>query len=460
MALGRRKNPNSYFGRLTHLKKLFWLYFLLLIFEGALRKWVAPQLSAPLLIIRDPVSVWIIWEAFRTNKWPARWSSMLSLLTVLMVGLFVVQIIAGDNPLLVGLFGLRSYLLPFPVLFIMGESLDEEDILKMGACTLWLLAPMTLLEVAQYASPSSSFLNKGAYEGGKQIGYVGAHVRAAGTFSFNIGSASFAVLAAAFIYYGMVRQGFAAKWLLWIGAFALMLSVPMVGSRGLVFQLAAVTAFVGLCALMGVSQFSRALRIILPVLMMAFLVSLLPIFTDASRSLAERFAGAERGAEGDPLQSIVYRVLRPVFEQIEGIDFASNWMGQGMGRGAVAVSAFLQGGTPFAMGENEIEREVAEMGPLGGPAFALFKLFLAIMIFGEALARARDREPLAMLLIPLALSTLLFGAPEQPTVQGFMVIGMAFCIAATKMRVPVVNRTLLPAVRGQRIVYRSQLHRR
>src|SRR5271169_2764172 len=46
MALARKRNPNSYFGRLTLLKKYFWLYFLLLIFEGALRKWVAPQLSA------------------------------------------------------------------------------------------------------------------------------------------------------------------------------------------------------------------------------------------------------------------------------------------------------------------------------------------------------------------------------------------------------------------------------
>jgi hypothetical protein len=36
MALGRR-DPNSYFGRMTFLKKLFWLYFFLLILEGALR---------------------------------------------------------------------------------------------------------------------------------------------------------------------------------------------------------------------------------------------------------------------------------------------------------------------------------------------------------------------------------------------------------------------------------------
>ena len=36
------------------IKKLIWAYFLLLLFEGALRKWFLPGLSQGLLIIRDP----------------------------------------------------------------------------------------------------------------------------------------------------------------------------------------------------------------------------------------------------------------------------------------------------------------------------------------------------------------------------------------------------------------------
>src|SRR5579863_4329336 len=102
----------GYYKRLTRLKKLFWLYFILLIFEGALRKWIIPQLAVPLLVVRDPVCLMIIWEAFRTHKWPSRWSAVISLMTVLLVGLFIVQIIAGENPLIAGLYGLRSYLLP------------------------------------------------------------------------------------------------------------------------------------------------------------------------------------------------------------------------------------------------------------------------------------------------------------------------------------------------------------
>ena len=41
------------------IKKLIWAYFLLLLFEGALRKWFLPGLSQGLLIIRDPIVIWI-----------------------------------------------------------------------------------------------------------------------------------------------------------------------------------------------------------------------------------------------------------------------------------------------------------------------------------------------------------------------------------------------------------------
>ena len=64
------------------LKKLFWAYFLLLIFEGALRKWVMPGLSAPLLLIRDPLGLLILIEAFRTYKWPDKWSGVSGFLAV------------------------------------------------------------------------------------------------------------------------------------------------------------------------------------------------------------------------------------------------------------------------------------------------------------------------------------------------------------------------------------------
>lgn len=446
MPLVQRRAGDGYFKRLTLLKKLFWLYFLLLIFEGSLRKWVLPQLSAPLLVVRDPVALMIIWEAYRTNKWPMRWSLVILLLTTLLLGLFILQIVFGENPLLVGFYGLRSYLLPFPLIFIMGENLDEEDLRKLGVCTLWLLLPMTFLIVAQYVAPPNSLLNAGAYEGGSQIGYIGGHVRASGTFSFVVGVTDFGTLAGVFIFYGMVAERFAKPWLLWVSGFALMLSIPMTGSRSFVMQLAAVVCCVALGAFMGVSQFGKALRVILPMVILGFLVSLLPVFSDAFQSMTERFVGAASSeGGGSQEQTLYHRTLEPAVNAIEDAVSTDSWMGIGMGQGASAVQMLLHGSTEFVAGEGEFSRETVEMGLVAGIAFMLFKLLLTVTVFGHALSRAREREPLALLLVPLALIKLFFGIPEQPTIQGFMVIGIAFCIAAAKVQAsPKVLPVVLP----------------
>jgi len=46
------------------IKIAIWAYVLLWIFEGALRKWILPSLSTPLLIVRDPIAIYIILKAF------------------------------------------------------------------------------------------------------------------------------------------------------------------------------------------------------------------------------------------------------------------------------------------------------------------------------------------------------------------------------------------------------------
>jgi hypothetical protein len=50
------------------IKKLIWAYFLLLLFEGALRKWFLPGLSQGLLIIRDPIVIWIYYLCYAQGR--------------------------------------------------------------------------------------------------------------------------------------------------------------------------------------------------------------------------------------------------------------------------------------------------------------------------------------------------------------------------------------------------------
>jgi hypothetical protein len=438
------------------LKKLFWVYFLLLIFEGALRKWIVPGLSAPLLLVRDPVGLLILVEAIHTNKWPQKWAGVAGFLAVGILLLCAVQMIVVDNPWIAAFYGLRSYLLPFPVAFVMGENLTAEDLRKFGLCTLWILLPMTLLEVAQYMAPPSSFLNKGAYEGGGQIYYIEGHTRASGTFSFVAGPTNYVPLAAAFILYGLLHERFARKWLLWVATAAAILSIPMIGARTVVFELAGVFACMGIAALFGVSQLTKVFKLAAPITALFLLVSLLPVFTNAALSLTTRFQEANRMEGGSARRAVENRAVGPVLYQLASTDYTRNPIGVGMGQGAAAITKLMTGTVSFTAGEGELGRVMAEFGPIPGIVFMVFRLMLAIALLARALAAARKQEPLALLLAPITFAALLFSVCEQPTEQGFMVIGMAFTLAALKL----AERQTVPApsrsIRHQPVRYSMQ----
>ena len=428
-----RPIPASGHSKTPLLKKLFWVYFLLLIFEGALRKWILPELSAPLLLVRDPVALLILVEAYRTGKWPQKWATISGFLAVTMFILCGLQVIIVENPWMAALFGLRSYLLPFPVAFVMGENLTAEDLRKFGLCTLWILLPLTALEVAQYMAHPDSLLNVGAYKGGAQISYVPEHVRAAATFSFVTGPICYAALAAAFTFYGLINDKFAPRWLTWASTGALLLSIPVVGSRTVAYELASVAVCAGVAAMLGVTQLFRVLKIVAPILALYLLVSFLPIFSTASVSMHARFQHANTAEGGSVGRVIAHRTLVPIEEELEMTDFAGHPIGVGMGQGASAIVELMTGKAGFSLGEDELGRVMAEMGPLVGISFMLFRLVLALFFIMQALVVARNQEPLALFFVPLAVSGIFLGVLEQPTEQGFMVIGVAFTLAALKL---------------------------
>jgi hypothetical protein len=413
------------------LKKLFWLYFLLLVFEGALRKWVLPQLSAPLLLVRDPVAIIIIWEAYRTHKWPKQWSSVLGILAAGILALCFIQLVAGDNPWFVAMYGVRSYLLPFPVAFIMGENLDKDDLRKFGRWILLLLLPLTVLEVAQYNAPSSSILNVGASVGTRQLEYADSHVRASATFSYVTGPGNYIPLAGAFIFFGIVDDKFAKKWLIYAASVALLIAIPVTGSRSLAVLLIAEIACVAMAAMFGVSQLASALKAVVALMVVAALVSQLPIISRSTHTFQDRLANAS-ATEGSSEDTIEARVVYPIVQAAEASFSAEDWFGAGMGLGSNAAASLLTGTQKFLAGEGEFGRVLFEFGPLFGFAFMIARFMLSIMILGKALSRVRDHEPLAWFLVPSLFSLLAFGTLEQPTIQGFTVLTVGFSLAAIR----------------------------
>src|SRR5207253_2595617 len=107
-------------------------YFWLLLFEGALRKWALPELSAPLLVIRDPILLLIYYFSLRHGL-------LYRNLPLICIGTVAVAfIVAGalqfafikDAHPLVTLYGLRTNFFHLPLILIMAIALGEQDVQK------------------------------------------------------------------------------------------------------------------------------------------------------------------------------------------------------------------------------------------------------------------------------------------------------------------------------------------
>jgi hypothetical protein len=88
------------------LRQLIWLYFWLLIFEGALRKWVFPGLSNILLLVRDPIAlsaVFLGWPLLQQKRWQ-----------IWLLPLFVIGILGTILAITVGHGDLMSFCFSYP----------------------------------------------------------------------------------------------------------------------------------------------------------------------------------------------------------------------------------------------------------------------------------------------------------------------------------------------------------
>src|SRR5437868_3093 len=112
------------------LKKGIWVYILLLIFEGALRKWIFPGLATPLIVVRDPVAIWLLIQARRRHMLPMNFS-MFGMIMIGLVSIFT-AIFFGHGNMIVALYGARILLIHFPLIFVIGNVFTREDVIRIG----------------------------------------------------------------------------------------------------------------------------------------------------------------------------------------------------------------------------------------------------------------------------------------------------------------------------------------
>jgi hypothetical protein len=420
---------SEYEERVIALRRMVWVYFALLIAEGALRKWVIPSLSGPLLIIRDPLVLLIYVQALRCRKFPINGpmvSYFLLLISFILLAAFQIVSDIGGGPL-VAAYGLRTNFLHLPLIFVIPQVFSYEDVIKLGRWVLMISVPMSALMVWQFMSSPDSLINAATLPERQQLESALGRIRPAGTFSFATGSAHFFTLAATFLVFGLMRPraGY-SRWLLGAALISIAVVQPVSGSRLLVLgsALAVVAALV--FVIVRREQINRILLIVVAVCTVLAVFSLTSFFRDAITVFMTRW---DEASGGSAIESVTGRILEAFLGPLD-VGSEVGLFGLGIGLGTNVGSALATGTARFLLAEGEWARVIMEAGPLLGLSFLVYRAWVAGDVAVRALVGVKQQPLLVWLLAWAACPSLLIEQISQTTNLGFMVLMSGLCLAA------------------------------
>ena len=411
-----------------NIQLLVWLYFALLIFEGALRKWVLPGLATPLLIVRDPVVLLALLFGFTSGK--IRLNGIIVTLGLISVASLMLTLTVGHGDVAVAVFGWRCNFLHFPFIFLIGRILTLQDVRLIGQWFMLLSIPMVALMSVQFYSPVGSFWNIGI-GGIGDSGFDGAmgYRRPPGTFSFITGPALFYPIVAAFCMNVLFDSSGRGKLLSLAATAATLASIPFSLSRTLALGVGLVV--VG--SLIALARSGRNIQHVLGglslILLTLFLLSFIPGLNKPREAFLSRWEASTTNVEGGAQEAIIGRIVGGFLNGLSVSDANNLLTGAGLGMGTNAGSKLLTGDVSFLISEGESGRIIGEMGLPLGLLYIGLKCMLAANLFAGAWALARRGEPLALMLWFTVAPNLIQGQWGQPTSLGFATFGAGLILA-------------------------------
>ncbi len=412
------------------IKQGIWVYFILLIIEGGLRKWFLPALATPLLIIRDPVAIWLIYITWRRGLLKPN-IYLYGMIIIGIISIFTALLLGHGNPL-VALFGARILLFHFPIIFVIGNIFTREDLIKIGKATLWMSIPMTILIALQFYSPQSAWVNRGVGGDMAGAGYSGASgfFRPPATFSFTTGTTMFYSFLAPFIFYFWLYPKNINRIILVGSTIGLFAAIPLSISRGLFFQIG-VTAFFTMIATFRKPEYIGKLVVAIIGIILTFLIlSQTSFFSTATLAFTSRFTDASV-SEGGLKGTLVDRYLGGLIGSIAGSG-DEPYFGYGIGMGTNVGSQLLTGGRTFLIAEGEWGRVVGELGPLMGLSVIFLRLGFTFKLLVGSYKKLALGDLLPWLLLSYALLDVAQGGWAQPTSLGFCIVIGGLTLASVK----------------------------
>ena len=438
------------------LVQLIFVFYFLLIFEGALRKWGIPQLERLFFFMRVPITLMLYWIAIQRRRWP-RTNVPLFIFYLLMIAatiLIPIQLIAGGYDkryILLAGYGWVNYFFYVPVAFLIAEHFKIEDIRRLTSCSAWIAMADFPLVVVQFFSPAQSFINKGfGVDESNQFHGAGAalgFVRPAGFFTSNVGQSYFvasagALLLATFLQQREKRQFHALT--LWGGLFAVMAMTAFSQARGLFFMLILILAGAAAGGLLSGKRKIVLKAGLLPMALIVVAAILWPIiFPTSFEVFMTRWSGAS-ASEAETFQlGTLGRVLYGFYGFTYHLD-DTPLIGYLLGFGGNAALQMDWVQMPRAAAEwsgygqwveDGWSKHIVELGPILGICAIIFRVMLAIWLAKKAsLATSRSGNVLPFILFAfIGLSVLNGQVTANGSINGFTWFFVGVCLAAVRI---------------------------
>lgn len=418
-------------------RKLVWLYLWLLIFEGALRKWVLPGLNQPLLLVREPIVIFLVLHALQGHWFKSPLVNVMMFVSSISL---IMTLFVGHHNALVGLFGWRIYFFHFPFMFVMGHVLTRDDLMKMIRFILLLSIPMTILVVLQFYSPQTAWVNRGIGGDMEGAGFSGAlgYSRPPGTFSFTSGYVAYQGVVCCLLLYYLVSNNkledkyrFSTRFLYIIVA-CFLISIPTSISRGLLLQTFVFLLFIVIASLRKDFLKPKIFRMGALVVMVFVVLVSSGLLDTQIEAFMHRFESANQSegglAEGVVGNRYIGGLARGFSKSID----MPIW-GYGIGLGTNAGSK-LMGGNMYSFGfnaENEWERVTGECGLIFGIVIILLRLLFSISCLKKAYnCLINNDDVLPWLLSCGVLLNIPQGQWGIPTNLGFCMLFGGFALVA------------------------------
>jgi len=410
------------------IKKVIWAYVILLVFEGAIRKWVLPGLASPLLLVRDPLAIWLIFTVWNKKLFPDN-IYLTICMSIGVIGILT-TVFFGHGSIPVALYGARPYLVHFPVIFIMGSMLGKEDVESIGKAVLYATILMTAIISLQFYSPQSSWINRGVGGDTEGSGFNGAlgFYRPSGTFSFTNGIALFYSLASCFIFYFWLKPGKVNSYLLIFATIGLMVAIPFSISRGLFFSVIVTALFVLFTVTSNAKLLSRIIIASFILIVVVALLSQTSAFQTATEAFSARFrtaSNSEGGLEG----TLIDRYLGGLLKAFN-FDEALPAFGYGLGSLSNVGSMLLSGSIVKGISEGEWGRGIYETGVVLGMGMIFVRMGLSVQMLLRAYKRLTEGDVLPWILLSAFLLNIPQGQWSQATALGFSTVIGGLCIAS------------------------------